>query len=511
MYYWWIFCLIMILGFSGCVGSFMNVVIYRLPQGIPLSKPLWSFCPHCHHSIRWYDNIPVLSYFWLGGRCRDCGAAIAPRYVVIEVITMLAFLLLFDVFFVAHLRSGIASNYLTVGMQFYGDWPIYLAHGLLFACLIGMSVIDIEAYWVDIRFTHFAALAGFVLHMIWTPVRDPSWYRPGAVLGGAALAATLGAIVVHVVITWYYSRHHNSHGHAEPQAEGGAGASEEAPVPSSAPETPPGHAPDKRSGTFPVSAFVAGLILYYTLSVMVVTLIDRSDDINEPAVSAISGQVESFPRPTAAFAARTCPALAFVFLALITSAIIPRPADAEIEEALEAERQGARKVALTELGCLMLPVVLFGVTMWLVRPEGPYAAPWAKIYAWQVGRTQPLLGLGTAAVGYVVAGAVGWAVRIGFTLVLGKEAYGAGDIHIMAAAGAVAGWEVVVVGFFLSALLALVGWILTLPYKRGQALPMGPWLTLAFFAVVMLREPIIQGYLGPPVEMIMKHWFGHDA
>jgi len=117
------------------------------------------------------------------------------------------------------------------------------------------------------------------------------------------------------------------------------------------------------------------------------------------------------------------------------------------------------------------------------------------MWYWQVGGTRPFLGLSTAAAGFVIAGAIGWAVRIVFTVVLGKEAFGAGDIHIMAAAGAVTGWEVVVVGFFLSALLALLGKALTLPFKRGHALPMGPWLTLGFFLALLWRGTMLDRFI----------------
>jgi leader peptidase (prepilin peptidase)/N-methyltransferase len=109
----------------------------------------------------------------------------------------------------------------------------------------------------------------------------------------------------------------------------------------------------------------------------------------------------------------------------------------------------------------------------------------------------PLYGLATAASGYVIAGAVGWAVRIVFTLLFGKEAFGVGDIHLMAAAGCVAGWPIVVLGFFLTCGLAMVGWIVSLPFKRTRALPLGPWLSLSFLIMVVFYEPIIQW---PPIS-----------
>jgi leader peptidase (prepilin peptidase) / N-methyltransferase len=67
-------------------GSFLNVVIARLPAGESLVRPR-SRCPHCGHEIRPYDNVPVLSWLALRGRCRDCGAPIAPRYPLVEALT----------------------------------------------------------------------------------------------------------------------------------------------------------------------------------------------------------------------------------------------------------------------------------------------------------------------------------------------------------------------------------------------------------------------------------------
>lgn len=76
---WWF-----VLG--GVLGSFLNVVIYRVPRKESLVWP-GSHCPHCGHIIRWYDNLPVLSWFLLGGRCRDCRSPISTRYPIIEALS----------------------------------------------------------------------------------------------------------------------------------------------------------------------------------------------------------------------------------------------------------------------------------------------------------------------------------------------------------------------------------------------------------------------------------------
>ncbi len=78
---------------GGAVGSFLNVVVFRLPAGMSINWP-GSHCPRCKHPIRWYDNIPVLAWLWLRGRCRDCRQSISIRYPLVEAVTAGLFLLL---------------------------------------------------------------------------------------------------------------------------------------------------------------------------------------------------------------------------------------------------------------------------------------------------------------------------------------------------------------------------------------------------------------------------------
>lgn len=79
---------VLFLIFSGvvglCIGSFLNVVIYRLPEGMSLALPP-SHCPKCGYRLKWYDNIPVLSYIILGGKCRSCKQHISFRYTFVEI------------------------------------------------------------------------------------------------------------------------------------------------------------------------------------------------------------------------------------------------------------------------------------------------------------------------------------------------------------------------------------------------------------------------------------------
>ena len=75
------------------IGSFLNVCVYRLPRDLSVASPARSFCPACEKTIVWYDNIPLLSYLLLGGRCRYCRERIPPRYLIVEFATGAAFAL----------------------------------------------------------------------------------------------------------------------------------------------------------------------------------------------------------------------------------------------------------------------------------------------------------------------------------------------------------------------------------------------------------------------------------
>jgi leader peptidase (prepilin peptidase)/N-methyltransferase len=85
---------ILVFVFGTAIGSFLNAAIYRLPQGFSLIRP-GSFCPACRKPIRFYDNIPLISYLILRGRCRSCGGIISPRYPLVEAVSGLITLALY--------------------------------------------------------------------------------------------------------------------------------------------------------------------------------------------------------------------------------------------------------------------------------------------------------------------------------------------------------------------------------------------------------------------------------
>jgi leader peptidase (prepilin peptidase)/N-methyltransferase len=99
-YLWGIFSVIL----GAVVGSFLNVCIYRIPSGKSIAFPA-SHCPACEHPIKFYDNIPIISYLILGGKCRHCNERISPVYPAVEILTAIMSALLFR-------RYGLSIDYL---------------------------------------------------------------------------------------------------------------------------------------------------------------------------------------------------------------------------------------------------------------------------------------------------------------------------------------------------------------------------------------------------------------
>ena len=137
------------------IGSFLNVVIYRLPEKMSLVSP-GSHCPKCNTPIKWYDNIPILSYIILRGKCRHCKEKISPRYLIVELVTGVASTLIF-------LRFGISFNALFGIIFFLTLVPIAFIdfeHQIIpDSCIIILLVLGI----VGIFFNDLAYGEGLVL------------------------------------------------------------------------------------------------------------------------------------------------------------------------------------------------------------------------------------------------------------------------------------------------------------------------------------------------------------
>lgn len=157
--------------FGAIIGSFLNVVIYRLPLGQSLVSPP-SRCRKCGYSLRWFDNIPILSWVALRGRCRKCGISVSWQYPVVEMVTAILFAL-------------VAWTTLVE--------PLLFAR-LLFVCiLIVLFGIDLEHQILPNTIT----LPGIVIGLIFSTVGPPG-------VRDAIIGALLGAGILYGIAAAYY-------------------------------------------------------------------------------------------------------------------------------------------------------------------------------------------------------------------------------------------------------------------------------------------------------------------
>ena len=147
-----LFLWVFVLGVGASVGSFLNVCVHRLPDRRSIVRP-GSACPACGHPIAWHDNIPLLSYVLLRGRCRHCRARISPRYPLVEAATALLFALLFA-------RHGLS--------------PEFVLQALLSAALIALILIDARHQILPNAIT----LPGIALGLVTSPLRADAAARP---------------------------------------------------------------------------------------------------------------------------------------------------------------------------------------------------------------------------------------------------------------------------------------------------------------------------------------------
>jgi leader peptidase (prepilin peptidase)/N-methyltransferase len=164
---------------GAAIGSFLNVVVYRLPQGMSLILPA-SHCPACNHRIRWFDNIPIVSWLVLGGRCRDCRAAISAQYPVVEVVTAGMFALLGAAEFTFKgINLPVREIYETGNSGFFSWNNLYaiLLYHLLFLCtLLAAAVIEIDRQKPPRRLFVPALAIGVIAPLIWPYLRPmPAW------------------------------------------------------------------------------------------------------------------------------------------------------------------------------------------------------------------------------------------------------------------------------------------------------------------------------------------------
>lgn len=154
--------------FGAVVGSFLNVVIARVPKGLSVVRPA-SRCPRCLAPIAWYDNLPILSWLLLRARCRGCGLPISARYPTVELI------------------SGLLALSL---LKRFGPTPAALAFFALAAALVALAYIDLDTWLLPHEIT-WPLIGSGLLSPLWNDELGFRSSAAGAVCGFAVFAAII--------------------------------------------------------------------------------------------------------------------------------------------------------------------------------------------------------------------------------------------------------------------------------------------------------------------------------
>lgn len=384
--YW--LCVCGVLG--AIVGSFLNVVIYRLPEGLNIVTPC-SRCPKCEHALAWYDNVPVLGWLWLRGKCRYCKNPISVQYPLVEAGVAVMFAGLFAVYYMTPLRPQFS------GLGFALTWPVLIVQLFLLAGLFASTVIDAKLFIIP---------------------RSIPW------------VVTLVALIVLPMAVWWH----------------------------------PVLLQKISIGLFPVARpsgvmAAAGGLLGLALAILLLKL-------------------------------RILP---------LSFADYDQAYEAHQKKHEKAEKEPwfhyphARREVLKETLFLLLP---------LIGMLGGYVlAPANNTAVWPIW----VFVLGGVGMGYLVGAALVWGTRILGTLLFGKEAMGLGDVHLLAAIGAVLGPGETVPVFFIAPFFGLAAALLmfglsSMLKKHFQPIPYGPYLAGAAVVVMIWREPIVE-FLRPLMQI----------
>ena len=466
------------------VGSFLNVVVYRLPLGKGIVTPP-SACPRCDTPLRWNDNIPILGWFLLRGRCRYCKTRISPEYMIVELVVALLFAFIAAAWFLrpsplelmginpADLRPEWAANGL--GRM----WPMLAQVYLLIATLVAITLIDARTFMIPLALPWLVTAVAFITHPVhaaWFQWRhlamrasDHAWtiWTPTGACLMATLAGAVGLVVALFLLhLGIIPRSFADYDEWEKQAKEIEAARAANPQPALA-QSPDALGPTLRRVFLLTGPALALMFFGFALGA----------SADRPFVGMGAGMAIGLVIGMA--------------LRRILGPKIGGAGGAASEDPMWLGYPHARREMVKELAFVALPALAFAGMWWFIAERGipPLAADpplWLRALAGSL-------------LGYLAGGAVVWAVRIFGSLAFGKEAMGLGDVHLMAAVGAVLGWIDPTVAFFIAPALGLswvvAAWAVAKSRGRaGSALPFGPHLAVASVMVV-LGKPIVESIL----------------
>jgi prepilin signal peptidase PulO-like enzyme (type II secretory pathway) len=447
---------------GACVGSFLNVVIWRLPNRgreviyldqrgkMTLSWPP-SHCPVCDAPIHWYQNIPILSWFFLRGKCANCRTGIPIRYPLVELGTALLFLALYLAYFVAEWQPAVAD--------LRSDWPVYLLHVIFASALLAASAIDADLFIIPLQIPWFLAVLGVLASgLIGPPLINktypiiPSlnnaWWLANPVIGG--MLGLLLANILMILKLMPRSFDGDLAGHVKEAERGFAVAGEQGAPKEAANEKEQPLPPPPRLSRF-------GPALLSVIGVLV-----------------ILAALWAFVSPRAAGVATL-----FGAIVIFLIGVLPRDegqVDVTDEVLEEIHSPHVRQEVLKELLFLGLPLVC-AIVAYYVPVQLPQS-PWLS----------RVLG---SFLGILVGGGIVWMIRVAGSLAFGKEAMGMGDAHLMAGVGAVIGAPLVIIAFFAAPFLGILWAIVLKILGKPNVLPYGPWLSVASILSLLVGNLII--------------------
>ncbi len=477
----WLTILFFVTAVGACIGSLINVLVYRMPLGLDVVTPT-SRCPKCNHKLTWRENIPIFGWILLGGKCRFCKVKISAEYPIVETIVAVLFGGIYALWYIIPEKMGTDSFLGQIAPEWAANgpgmtWPAMLVLLTLVGCMVAMTIIDARTTTIPLVLTWVPALVALFLHVgnaVWFQMKfgtpqeifqiPEMWNVPNARFKwltapgeiwtlatggpyswrfiGIGIGGCVGLILSNLFLKFgwltrsfadydqWYEEHYGAEGSESETEATEAVAEAEVDVSVEA-----AHSPEPEIEPEPV----------------------------DPDPVADSGG---------------------------------HPSDS-VEDWLMYPH--ARREMIRELAFLCLPVlcgILGGVLMnslfggMNVDPETGQTLAANKAPLW-------LIVLGGVLMGYLIAGGVVWVVRIGGSLAFGKEAMGLGDVHMMAAVGACLGWIDPTIAFFLAAFVGVAYAIVAQLFsgKLSRAMPYGPFLAVATMMVV-LGKPLIELGLG---------------
>lgn len=504
-----------IFAIGACVGSLTNVLVYRLPLGMSVVTPP-SRCPACGTRLTWRENIPILGWLLLRGRCRFCKSAISPEYPLVELFVAVLFASFFVLWYVVPVNAhALGVNWGAISPEWArsdsfdgwprSTWPIFIVLLVLLGSLTAMTIVDAKTFTIPLEIPWFATVTailfhvGYAAYLTWSggslqqtapgtrwAIPLPGWSPSGLTSPGtaswwlgASFFAVLGLLLSNLLLKLKtLPRSFSDYDQWEKQAiaEAKAKLSAENPIkPATAAFEAPATAPtspdsDHASAWRGVRAFI--------LAAALLIIIAAAGNTVAPALG--------IPRWSGLLAGLLALPIAFaIAMRAMERGRAPAPAEpAELPPDMWIQYPHARREMLKEVLFLAPPVALAFLGGWLFqqwlspRPTPP--ALWIMV-------------LGGVLQGYLIAGAIVWAVRILGSLGFGKEAMGLGDVHLLAAVGACLGWVDAALAFPLAAVVGLY-WVIVSMIRTGgapRAMPFGPYLAGATLLVI-LGKPLIE-------------------